>query len=326
MTEEKKGLHKMNQKMRGFVCTIIGAVCWGFSGTCGQYLMQNKGISSLWLTCMRMLIAGVVLAAWSIVTEIVSERKMTKASEIEETVNTGTTKSGIWGNGQDICQLLLFSIFGLTVCQYTYLTAISCSNAGTATVLQYLGPVMIMVYVCIRAGRLPTKYELISIILAVGGTFLLATHGNLTSLAISGEALLWGLLAALGLVLYTLLPGKMIAKYGSSRVTGYGMLTGGIVLTVLVRPWRYHIVWDMGVVLGTLVIGVLGTAAAYTLYLQGVQDIGSVNASILASIEPVSATVFSALWLKTVFEAVDIAGFACILMTVFLLAKRDKKR
>ena len=40
--------------------------------------------------------------------------------------------------------LLAFAIFGITFCQFTYFMAIQASNAGTATVLQYLSPVLIL--------------------------------------------------------------------------------------------------------------------------------------------------------------------------------------
>ena len=46
---------------KGFLLTALGASCWGFSGTCGQYLFMHAHISSSYLTTMRMLIAGGVL-------------------------------------------------------------------------------------------------------------------------------------------------------------------------------------------------------------------------------------------------------------------------
>nr|WP_296048704.1 EamA family transporter [uncultured Blautia sp.] len=65
----------------------------------------------------------------------------------------------------------------------------------------------------------------------------------------------------------------------------------------------------------------VGTALAFTLYLQGVSDIGSVKAGMIACVEPVSATVISALWIGTKFTAIDVAGLLAILAAVLLLAK-----
>lgn len=90
--------------------------------------------------------------------------------------------------------------------------------------------------------------------------------------------------------------------------------------------WKTKVVFDTGTVLGVLAISIIGTAIAYTLYLQGIQEIGAVKASMLASIEPVAATLFSFVWLKTPFTSIDIIGFAFIMTTVFLLSKKPKSK
>ena len=46
---------------RGILLTLTGGSLWGFSGTCGQFLMQEKGITSDWLVPIRLLTAGILL-------------------------------------------------------------------------------------------------------------------------------------------------------------------------------------------------------------------------------------------------------------------------
>lgn len=274
----------MNRTFKGILCTLAGGTFWGFSGACGQYLFTNYHVNSSWLTVVRMLGAGLVLTTLSLLRH---REKLT----------------GIWHDRRDSIQVVLFALFGLMFSQYSYLTSISYSNAGTATVLQYLGPVLILILVCVCGRKLPNSKETIAIVMAVFGTFLLATHGNPGGLVLSKNGLIWGLLSAVSLACYTLLPAKIVPKWGSMVVTGLGMLLGGIVLACLVRVWQIPVVLDGK---GWLAVGgvvVMGTILAYTLYLQGVADIGAVRASMLASIEPVAATLFSVLWLRTVFSA-----------------------
>ena len=83
--------------------------------------------------------------------------------------------------------------FVLMLCQFTYLQAINTSNAGTATVLQYLSPVYIMVFICLTSKRLPNKIEALCIFLALGGAFVIATHGRLNGLALTPTGLFWGI-------------------------------------------------------------------------------------------------------------------------------------
>lgn len=296
---------KRSPAVRGIIFTLVGGTLWGFSGTCGQYLFSFESVDPAWLTVTRMLSAGIILLAFSYPTQ----REAMK---------------GILKDKCSLIRLLIFSVFGLTSCQYTYLAAISYSNAGTATVLQYLGPALIMIVSCLMVKRLPTAREFFAILLAISGTFLLATHGNPGSLVISSQALFWGLSSAVALMLYTMLPETIISKWGSTVVTGYGMLFGGIFLFFLTGYWNYRVSFNPALILGVASIVIIGTAVAFTLYLQGVSDIGSVKASMLACIEPVSATIISALWLKTSFTAVDIAGLFLIITTVILLSKKQQ--
>ncbi|HHY26609.1 MAG TPA: EamA family transporter [Desulfitobacterium dehalogenans] len=300
---EEKTQKIRTKAVRGTIFTLIGGISWGFSGACGQYLFSVKGIDPHWVTVVRMFIAGLVLFS------------LVLFKHREQMV-------GLFSNTKDRWTLIAFSLFGLISCQYTYLLAISYTNAGTATVLQYLGPLLIMIFVCGIDRRLPTKTEGIAIVLAVTGTFLLATHGNLSNLVISTQGLFWGLMSALGLMLYTIIPGRIIGRWGSIVVTGCGMLIGGTILLIFIRPWQIPVSLDWQVFWGMLAIIVIGTVVSFTLYLQGVSDIGPVKASMIASVEPVSAALFSAFWLNTAFVGLDIIGFALIITTVILLTRK----
>lgn len=45
--------------VRGIICALAGGICWGFSGTCAQLLMNEYGAPAAWITCVRMVIAAV---------------------------------------------------------------------------------------------------------------------------------------------------------------------------------------------------------------------------------------------------------------------------
>lgn len=292
-----------NDRTRGAALTLIGGTLWGFSGTCGQFLMQEKGLTSNWLVPVRLVLAGLVLLMICYGKE-------------------GKKIFSIWK--KDGPGILIFGICGMSMCQYTYFTAIGASNAGTATVLQYIGPVLILVYISLRNRRMPGKQEMAAIILAVAGTFLLATHGNPQNMVLSRKALFWGLASAVALAVYTVQPGRMLKTYGSAVVTAWGMLIGGILLCVLFRPWSIPVEADGAVVGGMAVIILAGTVIAFACYMEGIRLTGPKKGSLYASVEPVSATVFSVLWMHADFGIMDLFGFLCILSTIFLLAA-DKK-
>ena len=291
--------------VRGTLLTALGAVLWAFSGACGQFLMQKRNFPPEWLASTRIFVAGFLLTAFGAIT------------------NPSGIKN-IFKNKRDFLTLVLYGVFGFTLAQYSFLKAIDASNSATATVLQYTSPIIIVAVVCIRSRRAPAWTEALSIVLAVTGVFLLSTHGNPSELAIKEEALLWGMLSALGMVLFSVIPAKIIPKYGSITVTGLGMIFGGIAMLFVARPWNYSVTFDVESVFAYIGLSVVGTTVGYTLYTQGVSDIGSAKASLIASIEPVTSTAFAAI-LGTMFAVYDIIGMACIVATIFILSIQPKK-
>lgn len=293
------------KERKGVVFTLIGATLWGFSGACSQYIFSTQKVDPSWVTVVRMLVAGGIL---SIVTVFKNRRSY----------------SAIFRWKKNFLTLAAFSVFGVMLCQYTYLEAIRSTNAGTATILQYLGPVFVLVFVCLTERRLPHNKEAAAIGFAVIGTFLIATHGNPSSLVLSEEGLFWGISSAIGLMTYTLIPKKLLMEYGSAPVIGSGMLLSGIIMFPLVGFCEIEVEIDIAGVFALAGIVLLGTLLSFSLYMEGIRLIGPVKASMIASFEPVAATLISFLWLGTAFEPIDIVGFLFIIVTVVLLGKGKK--
>lgn len=304
---EIRGVVPMSRNARGVALALIGGIGWGFSGACAQFLFSAYGLNAVWLTVVRMLCAGVLLLV------------VVLATKREQLVRMVKTPKAVG-------RLLVFAVFGLMLCQFTYLEAIQYSNAGTATVLEYIGPVLIVAATCLSCHRLPRAKEIAAMLCVVVGTFLLATHGNPGTLVLSPRALFWGLAAAVTVAIYTIAPGSLMKTYGSLPVVACGMLIGGAVLGIATQAWAAAPTFGEGgldtvgvaVLLAGLVL--VGTAIGFSAYLQAVADIGAAKASLIASVETVSATAFAVLWLGTSFEPVDFVGFVFIMATVFLLA------
>ena len=283
---------------------MLGGVCWGFSGTCGQYLFSRFGVSTLWLTCLRLLAGGIIMLALA----AVRHRRELR---------------NIWRCPGDAAMLVAYGLFGLMMCQYAYMTSISYSNAGTTTVLQTLSLVIIMLLTCLRLRRRPNRVETIALLLALFGTFLLATGGDPAHMVLSPQGLFWGLATAVAATVYTLLPRRLLSRWNREVVNGWAMLIGGVVLNLGARSWTFHVDLPFRGWLAVCAIVVFGTVLSFTLFMQGIQDVGPVKSSMLASTEPVAATVFSAVWLGTAFSTVDLLGFAAIIATIFLLAQPE---
>lgn len=293
----------MNRIQKGTLLTLLAGFSWGISGISGQYLMSN-GVHVNLLTSLRLLIAGLFLTALA----YYKDRQVLK---------------DLLSSKKNLFFLLLFSLFGLVLNQFAYLSAIHYTNAGTATVLQYAAPIIVLLYISLRDRALPSLIEVMSIILAIAGTFVMATHGNLSELAITPLGLFWGLLSAFTYAAYLLIPVKLIQNYGSLSVISLSMLLGGILFPIFSQAWNYEFELTGLNLLALFGIVGIGTIFAYTVFLYGVSIVGAVKGSLLASIEPVASVLLTVLILGTQFYKTDFIGMVLIVAAVLLISLRD---
>lgn len=291
----------------GYITTVVAALCWGASGVSADYLMDNHGIELMLISFMRMFTSGVLLVACSLA------RSRGVSPRHRELV-------GSWRNWRSV---VVFAVCGLAACQLSYMGVIRASNAGTGTVLEYLGLILIVVWVCLSRRRFPRASELAAMVLALSGTFLLSTRGSLDTLALTPATLVWGALAALTLATYTLLPARLIAAYGADLIVGYGLIIAGAGAGLVGRVWRYTITWTPDVSVAMVITVVPGTAVAFTAYLWGVNRIGAVRASLVGCLEPIAATGFSALIMGSTYTGIDIVGMALIIGAVVTISVVD---
>ena len=285
---------------------LPGSIGWGVSGVCCQYLFMEYDLDSGWLTAVRMVLSGIALLIIAIPGE-------------------GRGILRIWTSRCDIMWLLAFALLGLLMCQYTFLGAVKYSNSATATVLQSLNVIIMAVLVAARNRKRMSAAQTAAVFLALAGTYLIATGGNPGSMDLSAAGLIFGILAAVGVVTYTLLSRPIISTHSNLPVTGWGMLTGGAVLFLASRAWVIPEGLDLTAWGMIAIIVLIGTAGGFSAFLEGVRYIGPVKATLIGCLEPASATVLSSLFLGTRFTLAELIGFCAIILTVFLSVSGKKE-
>lgn len=291
----------------GVACALAGGALWGFSGACSQYLFAHYDIDASFITAARMLGSGALFLVLLLAT-----RRERLVAMLRDRAS--------------FRRLVIFGVFGLFACQFSYIASIGCTNAGTATVLQSLGTVWVMLAACALAKKPPRVGEALGLVLALAATFLIATQGDPSSLALPAAGLTWGFVNSLTVAIYIMYPKRLMFVWGTLPTTGIGMAIGGVAAGI---AWAAPAVWGGAVVMPALdatgwfvlaAIAVLGTFAAFTLYLHGVALVGPVTGSLLGAMEPVSATVFAALWLGTSFTGYDWAGFLLMVSMILFVS------
>lgn len=296
----------LKKQRKGILLVIISAVFWGMSGSTAQFLFHNENLNMQWLVAVRLLTAGSIFLIYTFFK-----------------IKDGIWK--IWKHGRDGLNLVFFGIFGMLGIQYTYFATIKYSNAPTATIMQCLAPVLITCYLTIKFRKFPSLREITAVMLAILGTFLIITKGNIHSLSISKTALFWGILSAFAAAFYTVQPCHLIQKWGSTLVIGWGMLIGGILFSLLVHnPFDFTGKACLYSILGIIFIILFGTIIGFYCYLESLKYISPTTASVLDCVEPLTAAFLSIVWLHVSFGIEEWTGTILIIATIIILSKKQK--
>lgn len=119
--------HNTEKRILGIFLAIAGASFWGLGGTVSDFLFQHRNIEINWYVTARLLISGILLL---IIYKLLYPRKSIFI---------------IFTSKRSFIQLIIFSIFGMLLVQYSYMASINYGNAAVATLLQYIAPLYIII-------------------------------------------------------------------------------------------------------------------------------------------------------------------------------------
>lgn len=117
---------------------VIGSMMWGATGPMMEWMLSESSITVSFMLTIRLLVAGIALLLF------IKLR--------------GQRVTMIWRNKYWATSLVLFGLIGMLGVQYTFVATIDISNAVFATLLQFLAPIFIILYVSFTNKKLPPIY------------------------------------------------------------------------------------------------------------------------------------------------------------------------
>ncbi|WP_079529979.1 DMT family transporter [Halobacillus hunanensis] len=291
----------------GLIMIISGAALWGLSGPMIQWLFHHTELSSINFLVVRLLLAGFFILSY-----LFFRKK---------------NVFGIWKHPRHWIQLIIFAVFGMLGAQYAFIEAIHVSNAVTAMLFQFFGPVLITIYVAIQIKRLPSLTQFLAIITALTGLYFLITNGSVENVMLSKKAIVFGVLTMLGFTFYTLHPASLINQWGTVVIVGWGMFIGGVVLFLSHQTFSVYSLTEtltMNTFSMMILIIITGTLS-FLSYIGSLKYLSPTETSILASIEPLVAAIISVTWLNESFGAYQLLGGICIIVAVIFLTIPKKE-
>lgn len=294
-------------RKRGIFLVTTGALFWGISGTVSKRLFEQFPVGVNWLVTTRLLIAGVLLLG------------------AQFFLKDRTQLLGVWKKRSTAAQLMIFGLAGMLAVQYTYMASIQHGNAAVATLLQYLAPVMIILYLALRKRLVITRQDVLAVFLALAGCFFLLTNGSVSQLSVPANAIVWGLLSGVALAFYTLYAVPLLKQFDSLVIVGWAMIIGGFGLSIIHPPWEIDAAALTAEAYFYLAFVILfGTMIAFWFYIESLHSLSAKETSLLGSLEPLAAVATTVFWLKEPFGSFQWIGTACIVGLILLLALKKK--
>ena len=218
------------------------------------------------------------------------------------------------------------SILFFTVC---YFTAITMMPLSTAAILLYTSPVWIMLMSIFFFHEKLDKRKLIALALAFAGCVLVS--------GISGEGmtvtgLLIGLGSGIGYGLYSILGKIALRKYSSYTVTTYTFIFAAVGSWTISRQpaniiGKFSAVPNLGFLLVLCFLAALITAVIpFLSYTLGLESVEASKAGIIATIEPMVATLIGVIVFSEKLTLMSGAGILLILAAVVILNLKVEKR
>ena len=295
---ESKGSSKI-----GTALIILAGCFWGSMGIFVRKL-GTYGFSAIQIVSIRITLAALIFS----LVLLVKDRSGFKISPKDIPLFLGL------GFG---------SILFFTIC---YFTAITMMPLSTAAILLYTSPVWIMLMSIFFFHEKLDRRKLIALALAFAGCVLVS--------GISGEGmtvtgLLIGLGSGIGYGLYSILGKVALRKYSSYTVTTYTFIFAAVGSWIISRSadmmGKFSRVPDLGFLIFFCFLTALITAVIpFLSYTLGLESVEASKAGIIATIEPMVATLIGILVFAEKLTIMSGAGILLILASVVILTKSGK--
>ncbi|MFY9174839.1 MAG: EamA family transporter [Peptococcia bacterium] len=288
----------MNKRLAYFF-VVAAAFLWGTLGVFGK-MLGGYGFAPEQIVFIRAVGATITIILFSILTN----RELLRIKLRDSVYFIGT------------------GIFSFVFFNWCYFIAIEQTSLSVAAILLYTAPAIVMVLSAILFREKMTARKIISLLLTfIGCVFITSfVQGPRQKLMVTG--ILAGLGAGLGYALYSIFGRYALKKYDSITVTLYTFIfavLGLIPITNVQEMINFFSTADAKAMYYALALGVLATALPFLLYTKGLSYLETSRASIIATLEPIVATIIGIILYNEPITFFKIAGISLVVFAVSII-------
>ncbi|MBR5645013.1 MAG: EamA family transporter [Treponema sp.] len=284
----------------GPILIIIAACFWGSMGIFVRHL-EAYGFTAIQIVSIRLTLAALLFS----ILQIFIDRAGFKIALRDIPLFLG---------------LGLGSILFFTIC---YFSAITIMPLSTAAILLYTSPIWIMLMAALFFHEKLNAKKLIALALAFAGCVLVS---GISGDVITVVGLLLGLGSGLGYGLYSILGTVALRRYSPYTVTTWTFIFAACGSWCVCRPadmiLKFAGAEKLPLLLGFCVLTALVTAVIpFLTYTLGLRTVEASKAGIIATLEPVVATIIGIICFGEGLTILSALGILLVLAAVVVLKK-----
>ncbi|MBQ3573575.1 MAG: EamA family transporter [Clostridia bacterium] len=284
------------------ILIIIAGVFWGSMGLFVRTLSEY-GLESMQITLIRLVSGAILLVAFA----LIYDKSLFKISL------------------RDIPIFIAIGILSVLMMSWLYFSAIMKSTMSVAAILLYTAPIWVLIASVFFYGEKLTSKKVLALILAFGGCIAVS---GFSAGDVSVSGILFGLGSGIAYALYSIIGKHVLSKYSPITVTVYSFAIAAVGVLFISRPTEaLDIVihnFDFALLMKIIGIGAVSVFVPYLLYTIGLSKTPAGKAAIMASVEPMTATVLGIAVYKEPLGIGGVVGIVMILSAIFILNSKNR--
>jgi drug/metabolite transporter (DMT)-like permease len=293
----------VKSEFRGYLYILVGTTLWGVSSVVAKSLFII-GLPPAELVLIRLTLAAVALA---LILFFFDRKRMVISLK-------------------DLPYFLVLGFVGVAGMQFTYYYTISKIHVGPAILLQYIQPVWVSLYAFLFQKEPLSKEKIAALLLAVMGCYFVVGGYQTDLLRLNKIGIVSGVLASLFFTFYTLFGEKGLKKYDPWTLILYGFGFGAVLYWILFSPMKIITAGhSLKMWIAFIYIAIFSTLIPFGLYFKGIEYMRATRTSIIATWEPVVASLAAYIVLGEVLFPLQVLGGIGVIAAIVLLQVAKEK-
>lgn len=296
---EDKG--RLGKPWIGAIVVLMAASLFATSGTIIKHLVQGCSLQPLTVAAVRISLAALILFG----------------------LLGALDRKQLHIEVHDVPFFLLFGLVCVALFQTCWVYAVSLIDVGVATVLNYTAPAWTAVFAWPFLGERINQCKGIALVLTAAGVALVMRIFDMRFFSLNLAGLLWGLGSGVTYGLYGIFGRRALRRYSSWTTLAYTFAAGALFLLVTQPMERIMSAFARpDAMIWLVILTLVPTLGGYALYTFGLRFLEATEAAILASIEPVMAAVWAAIFLGERLSWPQVVGAGLVIAGVIVLHLR----